>query len=105
MEHRPSMLFERSTSIAWLLNGSKILDSNNVAPALRSVCVSLALVDREHDYSMFKPEVARAIPELKQANAQTFHLRDELLTRLGDGELANLLVTQPRIDGSSESRV
>jgi hypothetical protein len=73
-------------------NWNLILDFNGVAPAVRSVCVSMALVGRDYDYSIFKPEVARSIPALKQANPHTFELRDELLTRLGNGQLANLLL-------------
>jgi hypothetical protein len=79
-----------------------ILDSNNVVPALRSICVSLALIDREHDYGMFKPDLARAIPELKQANPHAFELRDKLLARLGTGQLSELLLAQPSVSALSD---
>jgi hypothetical protein len=79
-----------------------ILDSNNVAPALRSICVSLALLDRNHDYGMFKPVVARAIPELKRANPQRYELRDQLLLRLGTSQLMELFAAQPEADALSD---
>jgi hypothetical protein len=79
-----------------------ILDSNNVVPALRSVCVSLALIDREHDYSMFKPEVARAIPELREANPRALELRDQLLARLRTGQLNELLLAQSGVSALSD---
>lgn len=80
---------------------TSILEDNSVAPALRSICVSLALVEREHDYSLFKPEVARAIPLLRRADPRAFRLRDALLTRLGHVQLREMLLGQPGITALS----
>jgi hypothetical protein len=74
-----------------------ILDTNGVTPALRPICVSMALIGGDHDYSIFKPEVAISIPALRAACPMGSQLRDELVRRLGPEGLREVIIAQSTI--------
>lgn len=74
-----------------------ILNTNGVPPALRPVCVTMALLGGDYDYSMFKPEVEISIPALQEANPAGSWLRDELVARLGVEGLRDIIIAQSTV--------
>ncbi|WP_123816979.1 hypothetical protein [Kitasatospora cineracea] len=71
-------------------NWALILDRHQVAPALRRTTLQFALMDGE-PLSLWKPEVASAMVEIRATGSSGSPLRDSLAERLGATVLGRLL--------------
>lgn len=83
-------------------NWKAVLERNHVAPALRTITASLALLDSDDASELLRPEVAQSVQEMRGTDPRKSYLRDQLATSLGASRLANLIQNQSTVEGVTD---